>query len=85
MWQLDDKRTIATVHVTCDEKVQFSPLAQSVKDILHDFGIHNTTIQPEFKGEIPEHGYINECELLCKENTCKKRACCSPDLIELRN
>ena len=58
MWKLDDTMIIASVHVTIlSTQIQFfSQIVAQAKDVLHDAGIHSSTIQPEF---------INSISLVC--------------------
>ena len=52
--QLSDSNVIATVHIEVDYKVvkdsheQYMQLASVIRDCLSAYGIHSSTIQPEF-------------------------------------
>ncbi|KAF1992611.1 cation efflux protein [Aulographum hederae CBS 113979] len=54
VWQLSDKKSIASLHVQvrCDFQNQgsaeYMKLAKDVRKCLHAYGIHSSTIQPEF-------------------------------------
>ena len=48
VWQLSDTKIVGTVHLTCPASSDFSEIASSVKKILHEHGVHSTTVQPEF-------------------------------------
>jgi zinc transporter 1 len=56
VWQLSDTTLVASLHVRVDDKVvmggeggdQYMRLAKGVRRCLHAYGIHSTTIQPEF-------------------------------------
>ena len=54
VWQLSDTKLIASLHVEvdCDVKGEgssrYMELAQAVQRCLHGYGIHSSTIQPEF-------------------------------------
>lgn len=54
VWQLSDTKLIASLHVEvdCDVKgegsTRYMELAQAVQRCLHGYGIHSSTIQPEF-------------------------------------
>jgi zinc transporter 1 len=60
IWQLSEGQTIASVHVVVPSVVsgesftgpRYMQLANSIRKRLHDYGIHSTTIQPEFKEQI---------------------------------
>lgn len=57
VWQLSDNKLIASVHVQVDFPVendksgQYMKLAKQVRTCLHEYGIHSSTIQPEFSLE----------------------------------
>ena len=46
--QLSETKIIASVHVTASRKVDFMPVASNIRRILHQHGIHSSTIQPEY-------------------------------------
>mmetsp|Transcript_11279 Transcript_11279/g.15608 ORF Transcript_11279/g.15608 Transcript_11279/m.15608 type:complete len:331 (-) Transcript_11279:80-1072(-) len=71
VWQLDDERYISTLHVAVNDE-KWMEIGYQVKQILHRYGVHNTTIQPEFV----EEETSEQCALLCKEASCRKRICC---------
>jgi zinc transporter 1 len=48
VWQLSDTKLIASVHVVVLNQVDFMTVAASIKALLHTYGIHSATIQPEF-------------------------------------
>ncbi|KAI0274636.1 cation efflux protein [Gloeopeniophorella convolvens] len=48
IWQLSETKIIASVHVTASRKVDFMPVASNIRRILHQHGIHSSTIQPEY-------------------------------------
>ncbi len=48
VWQLIDGMIIASVHVNIEEGADFVHILKEIKKIMHDAGIHSTTIQPEF-------------------------------------
>jgi solute carrier family 30 (zinc transporter), member 1 len=57
IWQLSETKIIASVHVTASRKVDFMPVASKIREILHQRGIHSSTIQPEYppiRDAIPE-------------------------------
>jgi len=57
VWQLSDTKLVASLHiqVECDVKNEGSErymhLARQVRRCLHEYGIHSSTIQPEFCSE----------------------------------
>jgi zinc transporter 1 len=48
IWQLSDTKIIGTVHASCNKNSDFYKIATEMKAILHKYGVHATTIQPEF-------------------------------------
>ena len=54
VWQLSDTKLIASLHVKVDCEVEgtgsasYMHLAREVRQCLHEYGIHSSTIQPEF-------------------------------------
>jgi zinc transporter 1 len=56
VWQLSDTTLVSSLHVRVDDSVvmggeggdQYMGLARGIRRCLHAYGIHSTTIQPEF-------------------------------------
>jgi zinc transporter 1 len=54
VWQLSDSKLIASLHVQVDfdfkgsGSAQYMQLAREIRKCLHEYGIHSSTIQPEF-------------------------------------
>jgi len=54
VWQLSDTKLIASLHVQVDfdfkgeGSARYMDLARQVRECLHEYGIHSSTIQPEF-------------------------------------
>ncbi|KAF2831160.1 zinc/cadmium resistance protein-like protein [Ophiobolus disseminans] len=54
VWQLSDTKLIASLHVQVDfdfkgeGSARYMDLARQVRQCLHEYGIHSSTIQPEF-------------------------------------
>ena len=51
IWQLDSNRVIGTLHMNMTSNIscnEFMKICSEVKNIMHQHGIHNTTIQPEY-------------------------------------
>lgn len=69
IWQLDEKIIIGTIHFQCNGYENIDKKCILIKKIFHKFGIHSTTIQPEF----------NELciEPSCDDNTCNQKKCCN--------
>lgn len=48
IWQLAGDRIIASAHIRCRNLTDYVQIAEKVKELFHNEGIHSTTIQPEF-------------------------------------
>ncbi|GAB7347447.1 hypothetical protein MBLNU459_g4364t2 [Dothideomycetes sp. NU459] len=62
VWQLSDTKLVASLHVQVDfdfkaeGSARYMELALAIRDCLHEYGIHSSTIQPEFCLD-PEHDH----------------------------
>lgn len=60
VWQLSDTKVIASLHVKVDCEIQgagsadYMKLAREIRQCLHGYGIHSSTIQPEFFVPTPD-------------------------------
>ncbi|EMC94955.1 hypothetical protein BAUCODRAFT_40738, partial [Baudoinia panamericana UAMH 10762] len=65
VWQLSDTKLVASLHVQVefdfkDEgSARYMHLAQNIRECLHEYGIHSSTIQPEFCLD-PDHDHQEE-------------------------
>ncbi|ORX92761.1 cation efflux protein [Basidiobolus meristosporus CBS 931.73] len=80
VWQLSDVKTIASVHIHIADHSIYMKVAKSIKDLLHTYGIHSVTIQPEFpeSTKCQDTGlqdYNEDCLLRCSP-TCDQSTCC---------
>lgn len=54
VWQLSDTKLVASIHIQVDTEIKgegserYMRLARQVRKCLHAYGIHSSTIQPEF-------------------------------------
>jgi zinc transporter 1 len=54
VWQLSDTKIVASIHIQVDTEIKgegserYMRLARQVRRCLHAYGIHSSTIQPEF-------------------------------------
>jgi zinc transporter 1 len=72
-WRLVNTRIIASLHITCLKGEDFMILAPLIQKICHNYGIHSTTVQPEFLTCAPQ---VNEkCHLPCLPG-CVENTCC---------
>jgi len=62
VWQLSDTKLVASLHVQVDfdfkgeGSARYMELARAIRDCLHEYGIHSSTIQPEFCLD-PQHDH----------------------------
>ena len=65
VWQLSDTKLIASLHIQVEFDFQhegsarYMELAQAIRKCLHDYGIHSSTIQPEFCLD-PAHDHTSD-------------------------
>jgi len=63
VWQLSDEKLIASLHVKVNfnfkgaGSAKYMELAKEIRQCLHEYGIHSSTIQPEFSAEDLEHDH----------------------------
>jgi len=75
IWQLDETIIIGTIHFQCDNNNNIQHKCILIKNIFHKYGIHSTTVQPEFD---------NTCiEPLCEENCNDKKCCNTSNIIDI--
>ncbi|GAB5585603.1 Zinc resistance conferring protein [Umbelopsis nana] len=48
IWQLSDTKMVASLHVLLASTANYMTVAKRVRNIMHKYGIHSITIQPEF-------------------------------------
>jgi len=88
IWQLSNNLLVASLHIACPRDCNFMKVATTLKAILHKYGIHATTIQPEFleEHEMDQVDGEDKCLLRC-ETKCEEQSCCTkrkgPTLVEL--
>ncbi|KAF7728658.1 hypothetical protein EC973_005695 [Apophysomyces ossiformis] len=51
IWQLSDSKLIASMHVCLMNRNSYMQVATRMKQLLHEYGVHSATIQPEFVDE----------------------------------
>ncbi|KAF9980254.1 hypothetical protein BGZ75_008652 [Mortierella antarctica] len=57
IWQLTNIKMVASLHVLVTNQEAFERVSKAVKVIMHQAGVHSTTIQPEFPGM---HPYLSQ-------------------------
>lgn len=67
VWQLSDTKLVSSLHVQVDfdfkgeGSARYMALVQAIRKCLHEYGIHSSTIQPEFCLD-PEHDHSAQAE-----------------------
>jgi zinc transporter 1 len=61
IWQLSDVKMIASVHIqvnlpATDRTKRYHAIARAIRTCLHAYGIHSSTIQPEFADDLVKTG-----------------------------
>ncbi|XP_029114452.1 calcium/manganese antiporter SLC30A10 [Scleropages formosus] len=79
VWELAQKRNVATMHVKCADTQAFQGLSQHVRKVFHQAGVHSVTIQPEFDDGSGD----GRCDAPCLYSSCQNLSSCgvsSPSL-----
>ena len=77
VWRLNPSTNIATIHIYTDQIDKVEQTLTTIKTLLHSYGIHSTTIQPEFEPKCNEP--------ICMDNCLESRCCTLPlsDITEV--
>ncbi|KAF8349997.1 cation efflux protein [Amanita rubescens] len=91
IWQLSESKIVASVHVlVASRKHEFMLIAANIRRILHQHGVHSSTIQPEYRHEVGEDEHSGAQPKACQDNSClilcpadkvcdpMENACCPP-------
>ncbi|ODN77494.1 hypothetical protein L202_04667 [Cryptococcus amylolentus CBS 6039] len=84
VWQLNENTVVGSVHVLVkkgqEARREFMEVAEDVREVMHEFGIHSVTIQPEFydPGTAPE----DLCLVRCPPENCAAKTCCPPPVTQ---
>lgn len=66
VWRLDPMTNIATVHIYTEDIGNVENTIAQIKTLFHSYGIHSTTVQPEFQPKCTEP----ICETDCLDSRC---------------
>ncbi|AEO66805.1 uncharacterized protein THITE_2144300 [Thermothielavioides terrestris NRRL 8126] len=92
VWRLDQKKAIASAHITVSDPdvSSFMAKAKTIRECLHAYGIHSTTLQPELPREpVPRDGAGGgdnggaggkrhaPCQIMCGKGLCDHLMCCN--------
>ena len=73
VWQLSDTKLVASLHVQVDYDIKgegsarYMQLARAIRRCMHEYGIHSSTIQPEFCLD-SNHRHVSDNESSDPEN-----------------
>ncbi|CAE6469960.1 unnamed protein product [Rhizoctonia solani] len=95
VWQLSEAKSVASVHVRVARPMEFMAIAARVRGVLHAFGVHSSTIQPEYAevgvsahaseeelGEEVGDGCLAPCGLPGQKQCAPEDGCCPPTPIQ---
>ncbi|PYH47212.1 putative di-, tri-valent inorganic cation transporter [Aspergillus saccharolyticus JOP 1030-1] len=81
IWQLNQHKTLASVHVTVSDSSvpAFLKLTKTINECFHAYGVHSTTIQPEVVhpsalASLETEG-LGKCQVVCG-TMCAGLTCC---------
>ena len=74
IWSFTSNKIFGTLHITVDNRYEVMKIFDLVKNIMHENGIHSSTVQPEL---VDITANIEGCEdLICENPICSKVQCC---------
>ncbi|KAK4134237.1 cation efflux protein [Trichocladium antarcticum] len=84
VWRLDQKKAIASAHIVVSDPsvASFMEKAKTIRECLHAYGIHSTTIQPELAAarlgpETIGNEKLAPCQIVCGKGMCDHLMCCN--------
>lgn len=86
VWSLSESKTVASVHIMVRSE-DFVGASKAIRKVLHRFGIHSSTIQPEIVGTNAHvsgavaadmSGEQEGCLIQCVDDSCAPSSCCAP-------
>ncbi|XP_060034439.1 calcium/manganese antiporter SLC30A10 isoform X2 [Erinaceus europaeus] len=86
IWELISGKIIATLHIKCQRDRGYEDTSRKIREIFHNAGIHNVTIQFETVDlkEPPESkDLLLLCNSPCISSSCSKQLCCPPGALPL--
>jgi len=81
VWQLSESKSIASVHVYVGKDTDYMGVAADIRRVLHEFGVHSSTIQPEVHlgaGDGSDIRLIDTSDTTCLIQ-CPPGAACPPE------
>ncbi|KAL2171989.1 hypothetical protein VTG60DRAFT_726 [Thermothelomyces hinnuleus] len=91
VWRLNQNKAVASAHVVVSDPdvASFMARARTIRECLHAYGIHSTTLQPELllvppSSPPPPDGPVFAvaeppvCQIVCGKGVCGHLMCCDP-------
>lgn len=82
VWQLSESKSIASVHIFVGKSTDYMSVAANIRKVLHEFGVHSSTIQPEVhlgsQDGMSDAHLIDTTETTCLIQ-CPPSAACPPE------
>lgn len=81
VWQLNQQKNLASVHVVVSEPTMesFMEIAKIITQCFHAYGIHSATLQPEVASDMsvvyPDGEKVPRCQVVCG-TVCETLTCC---------
>ncbi|XP_059944640.1 calcium/manganese antiporter SLC30A10 isoform X2 [Mesoplodon densirostris] len=86
IWELISGKIIATLHIKYQQDGGDQDASIKIREIFHNTGIHNVTIQFEkvdLKGPLGQKDFQLLCSSPCISKGCAKQLCCPPGALPL--
>ncbi|XP_064333352.1 calcium/manganese antiporter SLC30A10 isoform X2 [Camelus dromedarius] len=86
IWELISGKIIATLHIKYQQDTGDQDASLKVREIFHNAGIHNVTIQFEkvdLKEPLEQKDLLMLCSSPCISKGCAKQLCCPPGALPL--
>ncbi|XP_074165292.1 calcium/manganese antiporter SLC30A10 isoform X1 [Sminthopsis crassicaudata] len=85
IWELVSGKNIATLHIKCQKSKDYQDANFKMREIFHNAGIHNVTIQPEYvdQKESLEQDWMFLCSSPCISKACVNHLCCPLEMQSL--
>ncbi|XP_069315769.1 calcium/manganese antiporter SLC30A10 isoform X3 [Eulemur rufifrons] len=86
VWELISGKIIATLHIKCQKDRGYQDASTKIREIFHNAGIHNVTIQFEnvdVEEPLEQKDLFLLCSSPCISKSCAKQLCCPPGALPL--
>ncbi|XP_045391978.1 zinc transporter 10 isoform X1 [Lemur catta] len=86
VWELISGKIIATLHIKCQKDRGYQDASIKIREIFHNAGIHNVTIQFEnvdVEEPLEQKDLFLLCSSPCISKSCAKQLCCPPGALPL--